>query len=514
MHKHHSLVSLLLATALLVSCGGGGSGGDGSGSVATTQQPATVGLVITDASIEDWDQALATITSIELIGDESPYTLFTGSETVDLLRLRDFVEVFAIDEGVRPGTYSKIRLRLAGLRLVRLNDDGSVAESRAADLVANGKIDLNPRDSFEIAPGAVLFITLDFDMAKSFKLTETGNGRLKVRPVIFVHIGIEPGFRNLARVQGTIAKLSDSYNGFLLCETGLVADPLSASDRDNDGDSDDDSDDSRGNRCVRVATDDETGLFGIDGLPADPMSLMVGDAVTVIGRLGRRMDYPEVEPLSNDADANDDEYDDDDDSQRDPVVLNAFTIEAGVPGTWDRIGGTVAEENNGDDLFELATAPAQGFAPDTLITTQLYPKTRIFTPRGVELDRTALTLERRVLVDGILALAQDSADNNILRSALIIAGSDTEDDGRESLEGELLSIDEMTLTIATDIGDRCVLASEAVILEVSTEGDGFETMEIDLGDLQSGQQLDIFGTEDSGGCFDAEVVIAQPLEEP
>ena len=199
----------ILFTFLLAGCGGGGGGNQ----ALTSVTPATVGVIITDAAIDEWDQALATITSIELIGDEGRDVLFEGNETVDLLQLRDFVEVFEIDDQVVPGVYSKIRLRVSRLQLVRLNEDGSVAEERDADLVANGKIDLNPRGDIDIAPGDVLFITLDFDMEKSLKLTETGNGNLKLRPVIFVDIDTEPGFRGLTRVQGVIERVSDDLDG-------------------------------------------------------------------------------------------------------------------------------------------------------------------------------------------------------------------------------------------------------------------------------------------------------------
>ena len=311
MKKFFTALYIVLLTATLTACGGGGSSDGSGGSV----QPASVSLILTDASIEEWDQALATITSVELIGDDERHVLFEGEETVDLLQLRDFTEVFTVDETVLPGTYEKIRLRVSSLLLVKLDDEGFVEEEREAELVANGKIDLNPRGDIEILPGDVLFITLDFDMDKSFKLIETGNGRLKVRPVIFVRIGTEPGFRSLARVRGVIDMLSDDLDGFLLCQTEIVAQPLSHDDDDDDNGDDDNGDDGSDDAnegCLRVVVDADTGVFDINGLPLDPLLLEVGDPVTVIGRLGRRMDDPEIQPVSVD---DDDDYDDDDNGE-------------------------------------------------------------------------------------------------------------------------------------------------------------------------------------------------------
>ena len=58
---------LIAVSALVAACGGGGGGGGQSAGVSA--EPATVGLVITDAVADEWDEARATITQVSLIGD-------------------------------------------------------------------------------------------------------------------------------------------------------------------------------------------------------------------------------------------------------------------------------------------------------------------------------------------------------------------------------------------------------------------------------------------------------------
>ena len=254
---NQSLSSALLAAAYLTlaACGGGGGG---TGGVAAPAQFATVGIALTDAPTGDVDEALATITSIELLGEDGKVVLFSGVETIDLLRLADYSELFAVSDQVPAGTYSKIRLQLSSLELIRRNEDGTIAETIDAKLVGNGKIDLNPRGPFFVAAGATLVITLDFDVKKSLKITETGNGRVIVRPVIFVDIANGLPAPGLTRIHGEI--LGINANGELrLCQSALI----SSSDEDRQHEED--------GRCVLVTTDAATGIFGDDGLPKNNM---------------------------------------------------------------------------------------------------------------------------------------------------------------------------------------------------------------------------------------------------
>ena len=120
---------------------------------------------------------------MELLGENGHQLIFSGEETVDLLALRDSVKLIAVSEDVDPDDFSKIRLRAQDMQLVVDNEDGSSTMTEV-DLVANGKIDLNPRETISIQAGDVVFASLDWDMHESLKLTETdnGNGRINMRP--------------------------------------------------------------------------------------------------------------------------------------------------------------------------------------------------------------------------------------------------------------------------------------------------------------------------------------------
>jgi hypothetical protein len=73
-------------------------------------------------------------------------------------------------------------------------------------LPGNGKLDLNPRGSFQVVGGETLVIELDLDMTKSLHLVSAGNsGKWQFRPVVFVTIA--PDDTKLVRVFGEVRTL-------------------------------------------------------------------------------------------------------------------------------------------------------------------------------------------------------------------------------------------------------------------------------------------------------------------
>jgi hypothetical protein len=115
----------LFALVTLAACGGGG--GSSSATPPVSQPPpapttGTVAMLLTDAPTDQFCQILATIESIDLLGANGPTNVFTGPETVDILGMRNFSDVFSIADGVPVGTYEKIRLTLSDLALVECND--------------------------------------------------------------------------------------------------------------------------------------------------------------------------------------------------------------------------------------------------------------------------------------------------------------------------------------------------------------------------------------------------------
>lgn len=483
-----SIGAALAAALTLTACGGGGSAAAPTPSDAT----ATVGVLITDAPVGKWDEAIATITSVTLIGDGGQVELFSGAQTLDLLKLADFSELFAVSDDVPPGRYSKIRLQLSDLVLNDINPDtGNVIDSEQPQLVGNGKIDLNPRNSFVLAGGDVIFIELDFDMEKSLKITETGNGKLIIRPVVFVDIRTERPHGRLSRVHGEITGIDSLAGDFRLCQTVYV------SDRDDDGANAAFGIDSR--RCVTVSSDDDTGIFGEDGLPQAFADLAVGEEATVIGRL---------RPLADDEmddDSRDDNSNDDSDGDRHYFALDAYVVEEGPLGTFRRVLGTVASGVNPvTSRFDLDVAAGQGIATETGLPVQLFDESRIFNRDGDELDRDDIVIDRIALVDGVLLIG----DDDVLRSPLVVLGP-LAPTNAAAIEGTVVDLNTAAGTLLVNDGtlDRCVSAATADIYLVD-DSDGFSSSRGDLDDLSPGQPVSIFGTEDLDGCLVADTILA------
>ncbi len=491
-------ISAAVAAAITLTACGGGGGGSAAGP-APSATTATVGVLITDAPVGQWDEAIATITSVTLIGDSGQAQLFSGSQTLDLLKLSDFSELFAVSDDVPAGRYSKIRLQLSDLVLNDINPDtGNVIDSERPQLVGNGKIDLNPRSSFVLAGGDVVFIELDFDMEKSLKITETGNGKLIIRPVVFVDIRTERPQARLSRVHGEITEVDPLTGDFRLCQTVYVS---QWDDHGDDGLTGD-----RNRRCVTVSTDDATGIFGEDGLPQAFEDLAVGEEATVIGRL-RPLADDEDDDSGDNNDSNDDRSSGDGyDGDHHYFALDAYVVEEGPLGTFRRVRGTVAAEV--DPLtgrFELNVAPGQGIATEAGLPVQLFDASRVFNRNGEELGREDIVIDRVALADGVLLIG----DDDVLRSPLVVLG-DLAPSDTAAIEGTVVDVNTADGTLLVNDGtlDRCVNAASAEIFVVD-DSDGFSSSRGELDDISPGQSVSVFGTEDLDGCLVADTILAE-----
>lgn len=487
------LRGLMLVIAVgLASCGGGGSGS------SVTAAPATVGVLLTDAPVAGWDEAIATITSVELIGGDGPVVIFSGSQTLDLLELGDFSELFAVSDAVPPGSYSKIRLRLSDLVLRDLDDEGDLIDEERPQLVGNGKIDLNPRGPFRLESGDVVFVELDFDMEKSLKITTTGGGKLIVRPVVFVDIRTQRLDGRLSRVYGEVRAIDAAAGALKLCQSGFASQW--------------DDDDSRerpvfgAEHCLTVRTDDATGIFDPEGLPQDLAGLEVGEKATVIGRINRLKEDDDARKSDSDDSDSDDDGDDDADDESDHYLeMTAAVIEEGPLGTYSRTRGTAASGvDASSDRFDFEVEPGQGLASDTTLPVQLFEKSRIFNRAGAELDRDAIIAGRGALVDGVLVIG----DEDLIRSPLVVLDGPALADA--VLEGQVVSVNlaEQELIVNDGTLDRCVSAADADIFLVNDD-DGLSSSRGDLDDLSPGDRVVVFGEEGSGGCFEARTILAE-----
>jgi len=517
----NSAISIFIAI-MLTACGGGGSGTSDPISGGDTQT-ATVGVIVTDASSDDFDEVIATITSVELLCENGEQTLFSGSATFDLLRLTEFVEMLTVAEGIQPDTCNKIRLQLDSLKLNVLHDDGTVDEENSvvAKLVANGKMDLLARPAFTIHPGETLFVSLDFDVDRSLKITETGSGQFIVRPVIFVKVGESPGFKKgLTRVFGIIDEINADASRMRICMDALTAQPISINTADN-----------LPERCLLVALDNDTvgsdtGVFGQNGLPIQANELVTGNPVTVVGLLAIADDNGGLEPTPLAMQATSDG----DRPPALPFILEAIVVERGRPGTFLHLAGRLQSGIDPvNDSYELLLGPGQGFAPDSMLTGQLFTQSRIIDPDGTDIDRTTLQAGDRTRVDGVLLLQGGDIAENTLRTALMIvrqgASINPPDSEQDILIGTIQSINKQTFMvtpIGASTGDRCVNGQDAVVLFlVESDGAPLDVIKGTVDDLSEGIKVTIFGTENSGGsfdsisgCFDADLIISRAAPKP
>jgi hypothetical protein len=467
-----------LAAALSLSgCGGGGSGSDGNGSAigggdSPSLTTGTVAVLMTDAPTDHFCHIYATVESIDLLGDAGRTdTVFEGPRTVDLLALRNYTDVFSIDTGVAIGTYEKVRMTLSDLALVRCNDAG---EPEAEDLwehprlPGNGKMDLNPRGTFEVIGGETLVIELDMDMNKSLHLHQTGNNdRWQFRPVIFVTI--RPDDSKLVRVFGEVHNLGSTT--FELCPIEPVSSVGPGTDMMSTA------------ACIDVATDANTGIFDETGSPVGLSAVANGDLLTAIGFLS----------LHDDMDG---------DTRMDDLLLNAAVLELGPNDTFARIRGAVVSSPGNNDLFEFDGAPADLLTG--VFDVLLQSGTRIFAlGSNEELTSAALQPGTEGEVDGVFTDPLTSGEP--LKSSLIVLDQDTTPDvaildATIDTIAEIVDGDPATNRLTVDAGtllDQCVKTDAATrYLLITESATSSETTEIAFADLASGNSVDVYGAAD------------------
>lgn len=478
-----------VALATLAACGGGGSSG-GSGPTQPVSQPpapttGTVALLFTDGPANQFCQILATVESVDLLSADGGRTnVYTGPETIDVLAMRNYTDVFSIATAVPVGSYEKIRLTLSDLALVECNDVGEPEPESGWDrpkLPGNGKLDLNPRGSFQVVGGETMIIELDLDMEKSLHVHQTGNGKWQFRPVVFVTI--RPDDTKLVRVFGEVRDLDGMH--FELCPV----EPASSMDDDEDSDSNDGdmgSDDDSG-RCLDVYTDGNTGIFGEDGLPVGLGSVANGDLLTAIGFLR----------------AHDD--DDDGDSHMDDLRLDAVVLELGPADTFERIAGEVATAPGGNDIFEFL--PNEATAP---IDVLLQSGTRIFAiGSNAEINSGAIQPGTFGEVDGVFKDPTTTPVTEPLRSSLIVLeqGSTAPD---VSLLGRKIDATTPAAPATTPPSGRITLepkvpaaAYDCVkttvdtrILKITETATASETEQVEFGTLAVDDVIDVYGRQD------------------
>jgi hypothetical protein len=145
---------------------------------------------------------------------------------------------------------------------------------------------------------------------------------------------------------------------------------------------------------------------------------------------------------------------------------------------------------------------------DGPLLAQLYPKSRIFAPNGVELGRLDIDVGASALVDSVLAISDGGPD--ILRTSLVILDVDGSSE-EQVLTGQIVSVNTSTgqLIVAGPVGDRCVDARSADVFLIDDDGGSLDSERGTLADLTEGQDVNVFGLEGPGGCLVAETILAE-----
>ncbi|MGD9598104.1 MAG: DUF4382 domain-containing protein [Steroidobacteraceae bacterium] len=458
----------------LASCGGG-SGGDAPAAGAQVPTTGTVSILLTDGPTDQFCRILATVQGIDLLGDGGNANVFTGPETVDVLALRNFTDVFTVNTAVPVGTFNKIRLTLSDLAVVECDAAGVPEPESQWDhpqLPGNGKLDLLPRSPFQVVGGEALVIQLDLDMEKSLHLHQTGSGKWQFRPVVFVTIS--PDDTKLVRVFGSVRDLDGG--AFELCPGGAVS-----------GDAQDDDD---SGECLDVFTDAETGIFDETGARVGTDAIANGDALTAIGFLR----------LHDDSD--------DGDSRADDLRLDAAVLELGPADGFERLAGSVVSAPGNNDIFVFDTTPADDAT--NAIDVLLQSGTRIFAlGSNAELTSAALQPGTIGAVDGVFT--DPATAGEPLRSSLVVLDQDTTP-ARAVTGATIASIPadddadaatrRLTVDVAGGVAGQCVKVDAATrYLGITESANASETAEITFADLAVGDHVDVFGGDDTeAGC--------------
>jgi hypothetical protein len=205
LHVIRFLMVLLIAMMIgLAGCGGGGGSSEG-GSPSGTAQTGTVAVFVKDGPADQFEHIWVTITQVELLPvSGSPVVIYDNPSgcRIDILDHRNEDFLLKIHRSVPAGQYSKIRLRVSDIELAPASPTTEVK-------LPSGKIDLNPREPFTVAPGGTLSIRLDIDANKAIHVHPSKAGRYIFRPVVFVDI--ESGYPAAICpkvVHGTITSLT------------------------------------------------------------------------------------------------------------------------------------------------------------------------------------------------------------------------------------------------------------------------------------------------------------------
>ena len=493
---------LLIMAIILVLAGGLTACGRGDSPTEPTPDSAPsnkghVAIVLTDAPNADFSAINITVQEILLIGgDETQsYVLFSGEKTIDLLKLKNFSELFALGENIPTGTYRKIRLTLKqpnGIELVRKDASGNIIETAYPQLPGNGKLDLNPRGPIVVNADATTYVQLDFDAAKSIHIVQTGNGKYQFRPVIFVDVITKENPGKLVRQVGIVHAMDQATHTLRLCAFPTPAFMQKPKGQGNSANAahghNDNDDESQGagaatgqyEPCMRVNTLNAS-IFDSEGKPAT--ALAENESVMVVGFL--------THTLRSDDEEHYDHY---------RVVLDAEVIEKGVLGSYQIVAGKVKENaTNIDTPVKLIQAN------NSEVSAKLQAETKVFSRQGERLDISAIKKDLAASIDGVW-MAQNTLN---LRATLVILDLAKATDELH-FSGTIKAIDlaHSQFQITTNTGDITVMISSATnAFAINSTTTPNLSHRIELDQLVVNSRVDVYAHTTPVGDVLAEVVI-------
>jgi len=460
-----------LVFTLLAGCSSGGS----TDTSNTASGAGSVALLLTDAPSDIFEEINITVIKAELMSDNGRVTIFQGEDTFNLLDLTD-ARIFAIREGVAGGTYNKIRLTLKdnGIELVDYNDTDDPSDDAVyyPKLPGNNKLDLNPRGSFEVVAGTTLVILIDMDANKSIHIVKKGKkDEYNFRPVVFIDIVTDAFIERFVKLHGDIYAINSADESFKLCNTDIPV--QTGEDVMKTG--------SRG--CVRVETDQTTAIFDINGMPAAFSNLVEGEPATVFGHL-------QYDKYSD--------HDSDDDRELRDLVLKAALIELGPESSFQKLNGTATSAVDVNNQFTMDVDPGQGLITPLNLNVQIQDGTLLTNREGSTVDINDIVTGKLVSVRGVLDVNRDT----LFASVIVV---DTDSSTRLTGTVGANPDNSCGFTLMTATGDRGIHTDSNTNAYLVVNG---ISKPIDVSELSTGQQADVYGNANVNGCFDAHTIIA------
>lgn len=475
-------VSLCLFAGLLavLAAGCGGGSGGSSGPPTPSAQTGTVTITMADGPVDGYDKIIMVISEIRLLSDAGQDVLVLDEpKQIDFLALSNFSEML-IKREVVAGTYSKIRLILDSLTLIKTDAAGNVTQSDDVRLNGLQKVDINPQGTFQVRGGEEVIINVDLDLDRSIHIVTTGNGGVRFRPVIFASVSTQPAFDKLFRVEGTIDSIDGAAGTLSVCDIRRVSDDGAHSPNPRD-------------ICVFTDPDADTSYFDSDAMPLTGGfgALAANDPVVMYGKF---------------------------DPGASPDRFVPAVIAIGSRDTFDRERGI-----SSDFVPDAADANAPGtinldeVSSICLLTpvpreVSVAQQTAVFSEdaagAAVRIPRTDIERCRATEAEG--AVANPGAAGEFLRSFVVLQGAPVVVE--EELVGSLASTATMgryTLTpLPPAMGDQCVIVdASTVITQIETVG-GVATI-THPSTVPLGVEISAIGTRDGANCLAATEIVRE-----